>query len=1048
MKKVLPSLLMLVLACILFHGKLVAQNYVNWIGGVSTDYFNANNWSDNTMNFAVMNNNYLTIGAGSPNNCLLVGGNSSNVAYRPGKLNVTAAGVFTCSGAVYPNNSDSLNGNITINSSGDFNDRNILYIGNKANCNLTINGGKLSSKNATYIAAGTGGTATVTLNGGNLFAGGGGANMDLSIANATGLTAQLNIYGGAVTVGRNLLIGTGGHIHITGIGYLKVLGDKVAQMNGLMAGGQLTCTAGKTLVATYDGTNTTVQIPQNSNSMIVEYPDSVVLRTTNLVCAIEKNTGNVLSYRYKGVETVANKPTDTHQYMYHDFTTSYGFETVWGCTYEIVQDSTEFAHIVFKRPYTPSIGHVTPVDCELHYALKKDDRAIYVYSKLEHKPNYPAFDIGSWRQVWWIAYNNSGVNLCERIYTDSLRSWQMPSNYDYTTAVGSGGPQEIVKLTTGVRAGKFDGKYEYSLRFWDYPVWGHASNINSIGSWCVNASCEYYNEGPMHHDLNAAAGIIHQCMNGVHYGDLGMVSDTLTSWKKVYGPYLLLITDKSTGDSNWMAAKERQVLEKAQWPYTWVKDSAAYPPASLRGSITGKYVVSDVLKTGYTGSGAWIGVTSLADGATNFQFESKDYQYWVKTDASGNFTIPNVRPGTYSLFAFVDGAVGEYRQDNVTVTAGGTNNLGTITRTIDRSYGRLVWEIGTPNRMSNEFKLGDFDYCEGNIQNKFRDTFPATIEYSVAARNWKDKLPYAHTKYPDAATIPNPVDAWKWRLNFVLPAGFPTSGNARLTIAYASNDHAQQWIYVNNESSLFTSYYPNNGDGNAFIRQANYAKYSYSQVLIPMNKFVVGNNVITLVMPSNSGWVSHLMYDYISLEANVPALPVEFASFTATANAGKALLKWTTATEINNDHFDIERSKDGIVFEQIGTVKSMGSPSSASAYSFTDALPFLKNNYYRLKQVDKDGKFDYSATRLVKFDGRDMVSIYPSPAKDHITIQNLTGRPIKQISIYTAEGKLLYGNSAVNVDTYWVDVSAFAVGLYIVKVSDGEKSSSSKFSKN
>ncbi len=555
----------------------------------------------------------------------------------------------------------------------------------------------------------------------------------------------------------------------------------------------------------------------------------------------------------------------------------------------------------------------------------------------------------------------------------------------------------------------------------------------------------------MHHDLNAAAGIIHQCMNGVHYGDGGMISDTLTSWKKVYGPYLLLITDKSTGDSNWLAARERQVQEKAQWPYAWVKDTLAYPSASMRGTITGKYIVSDALKSGFTGSGAWIGVTNLDDGAVNFQFEMKDYQYWVKSDANGNFTIPNVRPGTYSLFAFVDGAVGEYRQDNVVVTAAGTNNLGTITRTIDRGYGRFIWEIGNPNRMSDEFKMGDFDYCEGNIQFKFRDSFPSIIEYNVANRDWNKVLPYAHTRYPDTAPIPYIGDSWKWRLNFTLPAGFSTSGYARLTIAYSSNDHAQQWIYVNNESSLFSYFYPEYGDGNGFLRQANHTKYTYKQILIPMNKFLAGNNTITLVMPSGSGWVSYLMYDYISLEANVPAipvLPVTFTTFNATAFSEKVLLSWKTATEINNHHFDIEKSMDGISFKKIGSVAALGNGQSSGNYDFTDAYPLIGDNYYRLRQVDKDGKFLYSAVRMLKYIGRNAISLYPNPARDYINVKLPNAKPIKGIRIFNAQGEMLYDSKPMNSSARVIKIASFASGLYIVKVNDGETIQSMKFSKN
>ena len=1026
-----------------------AQTVVTWVGGTSSAYFTAANWSPATSMSALAQSEIVMIGNGTPNNCVHSGGSANN-PYRAGKVNVLTGANFTIGGILYPWGTDSINGNVTINSGGDFSIRNIAHIGrNTTGTTITIKtGGKMGNANNAAFNVGTGpagSNATINLPGGSLFPGG-----ILNLATATGTTAAININGGGVVINNSvaatqgvLNIGAGGSIFIGGIGFLRIKGERVAQLNGLISDGRLTCTHGKTLSVTFDGTNTTAAIPQDPNSMITEYPDSVVMKSADLICVIEKSTGNVLSYRYKGAETVANKASDSKKYMYHDFTTSNGFETIWGATYEVVQDDIDFAHIVLKRPYTPSIGHVTPVDAELHYALKKNDKAIYVYSKLEHKPNYKKFDIGSWRQVWWIADNAAGINLCERIYTDSLRSWEMNSQADTYTATGIA---EIIKQTSGVRAGKYDGKYQYSLKFWDNPLWGHASNKNNIGCWMVNTSCEYYNEGPMHHDLNAAAGIIHQCMNGVHYGDGGIIADTLTSWTKVFGPYLMLITDKTTGDANWAAAKERQVAEQALWPYSWVQDAAAYPLAAQRGNITGKFIISDVLKPAQTGANAWIGVTDLSDGAPTFQMESKNYQYWVRAGADGSFDLKNVRPGSYTFFAFVDGETGEHRIENVTVTAGGTTSLGDITRNINRDFGDLVWEIGKPNRTSEEFKLGDFDYCEGFVEQKFRDTFPNPIEYNTAGSDWS-KLSYAHTKYPTETFAPG--DAWKWRLNFTLPAGLPATGNARLTIAYASADHAQQWIYVNNETTVFNTYYPDFGDGNAFIRQANFAKYSYKQINLPMNRLKAGNNTITLVMPSNSLWVSHLMYDYLSLEVpGVTVLPVTLLSFNATAtNAGKSLLTWSTATELNNHHFDIERSNDGLAFATIGQVTAINT-SNGSAYRYIDQSPLTGSNYYRLKQVDFDGKVAYSTVQKVDFAAKAAISVYPNPATNNLFVQSDGTSIIKTITITDALGKTVLRQTNINTKQYTLDVSQLAKGMYFVKVNDGNKDVIQTISKN
>ncbi|HSC39370.1 MAG TPA: hypothetical protein VLD19_15915, partial [Chitinophagaceae bacterium] len=188
---------------------------VPWTGSTSSSYFTTTNWNPVTNPAALAQTEIFMIGAGSPNNCIHSGGNAAN-AYRPAKLNTLSGGNFTCNGTLYPWASDSLNGTVTINAPGDFSSRNIVYIGRSGSATININSGSLSSKNGMLIATGTtGATATVTVSG-TINVGGGGSNMDLSLANGTGLSAWLNINGGTVNIARNLLIGTDGHIFISG----------------------------------------------------------------------------------------------------------------------------------------------------------------------------------------------------------------------------------------------------------------------------------------------------------------------------------------------------------------------------------------------------------------------------------------------------------------------------------------------------------------------------------------------------------------------------------------------------------------------------------------------------------------------------------------------------------------------------------------------------------------------------------------------------------------------------------------------------------------
>lgn len=101
----------------------------------------------------------------------------------------------------------------------------------------------------------------------------------------------------------------------------------------------------------------------------------------------------------------------------------------------------------------------------------------------------------------------------------------------------------------------------------------------------------------------------------------------------------------------------------------------------------------------------------------------------------------------------------------------------------------------------------------------------------------------------------------------------PTTGNAKLTIAYASSDHAQNWIYINGSRVTPSSgYYPPNGGGNAFLRQSNHAKYGLATFDIPYSKLKAGQNTLKLQMPSTSSGSNHIMYDYISLEGELNIL--------------------------------------------------------------------------------------------------------------------------------------------------------------------------------
>lgn len=173
-------------------------------------------------------------------------------------------------------------------------------------------------------------------------------------------------------------------------------------------------------------------------------------------------------------------------------------------------------------------------------------------------------------------------------------------------------------------------------------------------------------------------------------------------------------------------------------------------------------------------------------------------------------------------------------------------------------------------------------------------------------------------------------------------------------------------------------------------------------------------------------------------------LPVELLSFTASPNRNKVDLKWTTASERNNNYFTIEKTKDGQTFEFVAKVNGAGNSTSVLNYSATDTQPFEGLSYYRLQQTDFDGKKSYSNLVAVEFknDTPFDINIYPNP-NDGNTIQielnnnNSTDNILIQIMNIT--GNTIYTENTVaskNINIYLKE--KLAAGTYLISTQSGD----------
>jgi Concanavalin A-like lectin/glucanases superfamily/Secretion system C-terminal sorting domain len=155
------------------------------------------------------------------------------------------------------------------------------------------------------------------------------------------------------------------------------------------------------------------------------------------------------------------------------------------------------------------------------------------------------------------------------------------------------------------------------------------------------------------------------------------------------------------------------------------------------------------------------------------------------------------------------------------------------------------------------------------------------------------------------------------------------------------------------------------------------------------------------------------------------SLPLKLGDFTATKKSTIVELNWETITEQNTSYFEVERSSDGNNFSTIGRINAAGNSTDKLNYSYTDAAPLPKTNFYRLKMIDIDGSFNYSRIVIIKNNtGLLTMELFPNPVSDVLQLQLPNAkRETVIISITDAVGKIMYtrttqlneGNNAVSI---------------------------------
>jgi rhamnogalacturonan endolyase len=521
--------------------------------------------------------------------------------------------------------------------------------------------------------------------------------------------------------------------------------------------------------------------------------------------------------------------------------------------------------ISLRFPYHGQPGAV-PMDIEIRYTLNRGDSGLYGWTIIHHEPANPGFNIEAGTLCLKL-----NPKIFDYLSVDSRRQKEMITGEDWVK-----GQQlnlwEARRMTTGIHKGEVEHKYDYSAMFSQTPAWGWSSSNDGVGLWVVNPSIEYIIAPPIKVDLTGhidlkpslpADPTLLFVWHSNHYGGEDININASDRWTKIIGPVLLYCNHDQSHQSMWQDALSRAAREQKQWPYAWA-DAPGYEHTDERGSVSGQLLVRDPQDSQATAAGAWVGLAQPPYAATfdrgrraqiDWQIDGKNYQYWVRADAGGNFTIPNARPGPYTLYAFTDGVLGDFSRAEVVVENGKTTNLGKLIWTPVR-YGRQLWEIGIPNRSAEEFRHGDH-YWEWGLYNLYPQEFPNDVDFVIGKSDFRKDWNYVQPPRPDGN------GGWKsttWRIHFNVDQSLKGAATLRLAICGARGGPVD--VSLNGKSIGSTGELPNMGvmhrDG---IRSTEVERdVRFDAALLKQ-----GENIIELTKHARA-WTDGVLYDYVRLE--------------------------------------------------------------------------------------------------------------------------------------------------------------------------------------
>jgi hypothetical protein len=192
------------------------------------------------------------------------------------------------------------------------------------------------------------------------------------------------------------------------------------------------------------------------------------------------------------------------------------------------------------------------------------------------------------------------------------------------------------------------------------------------------------------------------------------------------------------------------------------------------------------------------------------------------------------------------------------------------------------------------------------------------------------------------------------------------------------------------------------------------------------------------ILPAGLSWETHYNATNISLAViNTVPLPLHFTNTKAVPKNSGIQISWDAESERQVMRYEIERSSNGTDFTTMSKIAANTNNGTTNHYSWLDAAPVNGNNYYRIKAIDLDGKFMYSAVLLVKTTGTKSIVVYPNPAKRGasllLSLQNVIANKIEVLNF---SGQTVYSKSGVFTGNISIPITAaWPAGQYALRLS-------------